>query len=162
MSANSYCDTWIEGNVYVILLEKTLYNFTVMADIRKGVSGYRQLHRSCYRFFSLSTKSYLSLTICEVNQLLTCKFPAQRAILRKVFPCVYIYIQYCTKICPRFFPCFVVLWLHNKLPGPFSIFCPVRSDYAQPITGQVTEITCPVIGRAQHELTPSKGQKTSS
>ena len=27
----------------------------------------------------------------------------------------------------------------------------VSSDYAQPITGQVTEVTCPVIGRAQPE-----------
>ena len=33
-------------------------------------------------------------------------------------------------------------------------------DYAQPITGHVTEVTCPVIGRAQPELTPSKRQKT--
>ena len=31
-----------------------------------------------------------------------------------------------------------------------------RSDYAQPITGQVTEVTCPVIGQAQPELTPRK------
>ena len=30
----------------------------------------------------------------------------------------------------------------------------VISDYAQPITGQVTEVTCPVIGQAQPELTP--------
>ena len=36
----------------------------------------------------------------------------------------------------------------------------VSSDYAQPITGQVTEVTCPVIGWAQSELTPSKRQKT--
>ena len=36
----------------------------------------------------------------------------------------------------------------------------VSSDYAQPITGQVTEVTCPVIGQAQPELTPSKRQKT--
>ena len=35
----------------------------------------------------------------------------------------------------------------------------VSSDYAQPITGQVTEVTCPVIGRTQSELTPSKRQK---
>ena len=35
----------------------------------------------------------------------------------------------------------------------------VTSDYAQPITGQVTEVTCPVIGRAQPELSPSKRQK---
>ena len=36
----------------------------------------------------------------------------------------------------------------------------LSSDYAQPITGQVIEVTCPVIGRAQPELTPSKRQKT--
>ena len=32
-------------------------------------------------------------------------------------------------------------------------------NYAQPITGQVTEVTCPVIGCAQPELTPNKRQK---
>ena len=49
----------------------------------------------------------------------------------------------------------------NHRPGPvFCLLLWVSSDYAQPITGQVTEVTCPVIGRAQHELTPSKGQKT--
>ena len=36
----------------------------------------------------------------------------------------------------------------------------LSSDYAQPITGQVTEVTYPVIGRAQPELTPGKRQKT--
>ena len=36
----------------------------------------------------------------------------------------------------------------------------VNSDYAQPISGQVTEAIWPVIGRAQPELTPSKRQKT--
>ena len=35
----------------------------------------------------------------------------------------------------------------------------VSSDYAQPITGQVTVVTCPVIGRAQPEL-PRKRQET--
>ena len=46
-------------------------------------------------------------------------------------------------------------------PGPvFCVLLGVNSDYAQPITGQVTEVTCPVIGRAQPELTPSKRQKT--
>ena len=45
--------------------------------------------------------------------------------------------------------------------GPvFCLLLGVSSDYAQPITGQVTEVTCPVIGRAQPELTPSKRQKT--
>ena len=34
------------------------------------------------------------------------------------------------------------------------------SNYAQPITGHVTEVTCPVIDRAQSELTQSKIQKT--
>ena len=46
--------------------------------------------------------------------------------------------------------------------GP--VFCHllgVSSDDAHPITGQATEVTCPVIGRAQPELTHSKGQKTS-
>ena len=46
-------------------------------------------------------------------------------------------------------------------PGPvFCLLLGVSSDYAQPITVQVTEVTCPVIGRAQPELTPSKRQKT--
>ena len=45
-------------------------------------------------------------------------------------------------------------------PGPvFCLLLGVSSDYAQPITGQVTEVTCPVIGRAQPELTPRKRQK---
>ena len=46
-------------------------------------------------------------------------------------------------------------------PGPvFCLLLRVRSDYAQPITGQVTEVTCPVNVRAQPGLTPSKRQKT--
>ena len=46
-------------------------------------------------------------------------------------------------------------------PGPvFCLLLGVSSDYAQPITGQVIEVTCPVIGRAQPELTPRKRQKT--
>ena len=48
----------------------------------------------------------------------------------------------------------------NNSPG--AVFCllpRVRWDDAQPITGQVTEVTCPVIGQAQLELTPSKRQK---
>ena len=36
----------------------------------------------------------------------------------------------------------------------------VSLDFVQPITGQVTEVTCRVIGRSQPELTPSKRQKT--
>ena len=35
-------------------------------------------------------------------------------------------------------------------PGPiFCLLLRVSSDYAQPITSQVTEVSCPVIGRAQ-------------
>ena len=46
-------------------------------------------------------------------------------------------------------------------PGPvFCLLLRVSSDYAQLITGQVTEVTCPVTGWAQPELTPSKRQKT--
>ena len=48
------------------------------------------------------------------------------------------------------------------LQTPRPVFClllRVSSDYAQPITDQVTEVTCPVIGRAQPELTPSRRQK---
>ena len=43
-----------------------------------------------------------------------------------------------------------------------SIFCLLlkeSSDYGQPITGQVTEVSCTVIGRTQPELTSSKRQK---
>ena len=46
-------------------------------------------------------------------------------------------------------------------PGPvFCLLLRVCSGYAQPFTGQVIEVTCPVIGRAQPELTLSKRQKT--
>ena len=43
----------------------------------------------------------------------------------------------------------------------FGLLLGVNSDYAQPITAQLTEVTCPVIGEAQPQLTPSKRQKTS-
>ena len=37
----------------------------------------------------------------------------------------------------------------TKSPGPiFCLLLRVSSGYAQPITGQVTEVTCPVIGQA--------------
>ena len=46
--------------------------------------------------------------------------------------------------------------------GPvFFLLLGGTSDYAQPITGQVTEVTCPATGQAQPELTQSKRQKTS-
>ena len=44
--------------------------------------------------------------------------------------------------------------------GPvLCLLVEVSSDYAQPIIDQFTEVTCPVIGRAQPELIPSKRQK---
>ena len=47
------------------------------------------------------------------------------------------------------------------LSGPVScLLLGVSSDYAQPITGQVTEVTFPVIGRAHPEPIPNKRQKT--
>ena len=50
-------------------------------------------------------------------------------------------------------------WQRN--PGPvFCLLLGVSSVYAQAITGQVTEVTYPVIGRAQPELTRNKKQKT--
>ena len=53
------------------------------------------------------------------------------------------------------------LFYRSVNSGPvFCLLLGVSSDYAQPITGQVTEVTCPVIGQAQSELTPSKTQKT--
>ena len=63
--------------------------------------------------------------------------------------------------CTRF-PAFTkIIDSNNTWSGPvFCLLLGVSSDYAQPITGQVTEVTCPVIGRAQHELTLSKRQKT--
>ena len=44
--------------------------------------------------------------------------------------------------------------------GPFfHLLLWVSTDYSLPIIGKVTEVTCPVIGWAQPELTPSKRQK---
>ena len=45
--------------------------------------------------------------------------------------------------------------------GPvFYLLLGVSPDYSQPITCQVTEVTCPVMGLAQPEFTLSKRQKT--
>ena len=47
------------------------------------------------------------------------------------------------------------------ISGPvFCLLLGVSSGCARPITGQVTSVTWPVIGRALSELTPSKRQKT--
>ena len=51
--------------------------------------------------------------------------------------------------------------LTRKTPEPvFCLLLRVTTDYAQPITGQVTEVICPVIGWAQPELTLSRRQKS--
>ena len=47
----------------------------------------------------------------------------------------------------------------NTVPV-FCLLLGVSSDHAQPITGQVTDVICPVIGRAQPELYLSKREKT--
>ena len=50
----------------------------------------------------------------------------------------------------------------GPMSKPVPVFClllRVSLDYAQPITGQITEVTCPVIVQAQPELTPSKRRK---
>ena len=53
-----------------------------------------------------------------------------------------------------------VFKLTRQSPGPvFYILLGVSSDFAQPITGQVTEVTRHVIGSAQPELTLRKKQK---
>ena len=51
------------------------------------------------------------------------------------------------------------LFVLSFIRARFCLLLGVSSVYAQPITCQVTEVTCPVIGRAQPELTPSKRQK---
>ena len=53
-------------------------------------------------------------------------------------------------------------WCQMKAgSGPvICLLLGVSSDYARPITGQVTEVACPVIGWAQPGLTRSKRQKT--
>ena len=57
----------------------------------------------------------------------------------------------------------IILITEISIPGPvFCLLLWVSSDYAQPITGQVTEVTCPVIGRAQPELTLSRDRKWAS
>ena len=48
----------------------------------------------------------------------------------------------------------------NRTGPVFCLLLRVSSDYAQPIKGQVTEVTWPVIGRAQPDRIPSKRQKT--
>ena len=48
------------------------------------------------------------------------------------------------------------------VPGPvICLLLGVSPDYAQPITSQVTEVTCHVVGQAQPELAPSKMQNTN-
>ena len=58
----------------------------------------------------------------------------------------------------RFLKILTVICLISS--GPiFWLLLGVSSNYAQPNTGQVTEVTCPVIGCAQPELTPCMRQK---
>ena len=55
------------------------------------------------------------------------------------------------------------LEIRKCFPGPYVfLLLEVSPDYAQPITGQVTEVTWPVIGQAQPEHTPSKRHETGA
>ena len=52
---------------------------------------------------------------------------------------------------------FCLVW---RIPrSDYCLLLGVSLDYAQPITDQVTEVTCPGIGRTQPAFTPSKRQK---
>ena len=53
-------------------------------------------------------------------------------------------------------------WIKSLRLWPvFCLLLGVSSDYAQQITGQVTEVTCPEIGWTQPELTLIKREKMS-
>ena len=45
----------------------------------------------------------------------------------------------------------LALWIHLKMLGPFCLLLRVSPDYAHPITGQVTEVTC--LWLTEHSLT---------
>ena len=71
---------------------------------------------------------------------------------------IIIFVSYSNNKCS-----WIIINNNNQIPSPGPVFClllGVSSDYAQPITGQVTEVTCPVMCWAQSELTLSKRQKT--
>ena len=54
----------------------------------------------------------------------------------------------------------IVSYIACRSWAVFCLLLGVSSDYAQPTTGEITEVTCSMIGWAQPELTPSKRQKT--
>ena len=73
---------------------------------------------------------------------------------------IYIYIIF-EIIRHRYFEGNTSNYIVSFEPGPFfCLLLGVSRDYAQPTTGQVTEVACPVIGQAQPEFTLSKRQKT--
>ena len=104
--------------------------------------------------------------VCDLDHLLTkvrCKdlpdsdrgdFRCRRAVDSSSY---YWYKLHCMKKNVHAFsvPEFCIF----EYPGPvFCLLRTVNSDYAQSITVQVTEVTCPVICRAQPELTLSNRQ----
>ena len=52
------------------------------------------------------------------------------------------------------------VWAYSEQETENGPWLGVSSGFARPITGQVTSVTCPVIGWAESELTQSKIQKT--
>ena len=77
--------------------------------------------------------------------------------VKELYMLKYLYTR-CTFVLPQKEPHSSAVFMRA---GPvFCLVLGVSSDYAQTITGQVTEVTCPVIGQTQPELTPSKRQKT--
>ena len=76
----------------------------------------------------------------------------------QLYICIYVYV-YIDRQSWEYGSCHHMPILSS--PGPvLCLLLGVSSAYAQPITGQVTEVTCPVIGWAHPELSPSKWQKT--
>ena len=154
-----------------------------------GVSNHQPHHCLLNRLFRCRSKktSQLHVTgLCVGNLPVTGEFPAQMAsnadnvfiwrrhhdtmVNHSVYKCDGIYWCKATSrhsndnnlaILLSFF-CYQSSCKGACWSGPLFVCLLLRviSDYAQPITGQVTQVTCPVIGRAQAELTLRKRQKT--
>ena len=123
-----------------------------------GISNHQCLNCLLNHLFRCRSKKTSKLRVtglCEGNSPVTGDFPAQ------LKGYTYHFITF-----SKSFP---LMWKldfstsSNELQCPEPVFClllRVSSDYAQPVTGQVTEVTCPVTGQAQPELTLSTRQKT--
>ena len=143
---------------------RTLYFSMVQSQLTYGILAWGfehqrfvKIQKRFIRIISLSTYSahtepwFKQLGILEINNLFDLN-------------CLKFVYNYNKGGLPRYFLGLDTnkdLLFTTMIPGPvFCLLLRVISGYAQPITGQVTEVTCPVIGQAQPELTPSKRQKT--